>query len=153
LDYDSVLCNFQPDIGIRDSKLYNYSLYILQGSDYIKSDIEVSFSGDFFEEVWSWEYSDVKAGQDVYFKIYGVYAPGEELDLAPLLYAGIIAFIFMLVGWVVIGKAAFKDKWIFKRMDNKIFYIVGGVITAGVFVLSYVLMSVFGSIIPYAIMA
>jgi len=151
LDFDNVLCKFQPDIGIRDSDSYSYSLYILQGINYIKSDIEVSFTGDFFEEMWSWEYSDVIAGQDVYFKIYGIYAPGEEFDLAPLLYAGIIAFVFMLIGWVVIGKSVFKDKWIFKRMDNKIFYIVGGVITAGVFALSYVLMAVFGSIVPYAV--
>ncbi len=134
LDYTNIHCLYTPDVSFRNAGSYNYSFYIFNGDVYEKSDIKVSFSGDYLDELWEFDLDGINKGVTLYVCIYGEGAAGEELDLAPFLYAGIGATVFFIIGWAVIGGATFRKKGPFKRMDNKSFYIVGGIITAGVFI-------------------
>ncbi len=150
-DFDEVLCTYEPLLPLRDAKTYNYSLYILEGDQYIETDIEIVYSGDYFDSVWSFTLYNV-TDDDIYFMIYGIKVAGEEFNFEPLIYSGIIGFVAVL-GWVIAGQTGLKRRVPFKRMSKKIFYVIGGIIGVGIFAAVAGLWYVFGGeLIHYAIL-
>ncbi len=134
--FDKVTCKLEPDIPLSDAEKYNFSLYILDGEFYVKTDISVEYSGGYFEgQVWTFELTDVTPGK-INFQIVGEMVGVAEFNYEPLIYSGIIAFIAFL-GFAIAGQSVSKGR--FKKFGKNTPYIYGAVAAGGAFVIAAIL--------------
>ena len=129
-DFTNIRCSYEPMIPIREAGTYAYTLYIQENGEWVKTDIDLDFEGDLFEETWSFTITSIKAGDEIHFKIYGVRVDVEEFNYAPLIYGAIFAGLFCAV-WMLLGRKRILKMKIFKTRPW-LFWVVGVAIAVGI---------------------
>ncbi len=129
-DFTDIHCSYEPMIPIREAGTYAYTLYIQENGEWVKTDIDLDFEGDLFEETWSFTIPSIKAGDEIHFKIYGVRVDVEEFDYAPLIYGAIFAGLFCAV-WMLLGRKRILKMKIFKTRPW-LFWVVGVAAAVGI---------------------
>ncbi|MGQ4876062.1 MAG: hypothetical protein ACP6IY_18505 [Promethearchaeia archaeon] len=144
LSFTNIHCSYEG-YGLKNGEQYEYKLFIWDSeqSKYVLSDNKVSYSGDYFSGVWTFNLNKINAGQTITVLIYGFKERGAEIDWSPYIYGGFISFIGIFLFYILtINK--FKDKkWL------KYLIMVG--IGAGAFIASLFGFGAFGMLAPYEV--
>ena len=130
LDFDNIQCEYEPMIPIREAGTYAYTLYIQENGEWVKTDIDLDFKGELFEETWSFTVPSIKEGEEIRFKIYGVRTDIEEFNYAPLIYGAIFAGLFCAV-WMLLGRKRILKMKVFKTRPW-LFWVIGVAIAVGI---------------------
>ncbi len=130
-DFTNIKCIFEPFIPVKDAVDYSYSLYFFQAGKWVKSDIEIEYIGDYFEGRWEFLMESIEGGEVIGLKIYGIKTAGADINLAPLMYGGIVAAAVGIVWFALLRKPMLRRE-VFKK-KSWVYYAIGAGLCVGLF--------------------
>lgn len=132
--FSNVHCVYKPSIPISSAENYEYTLYILDGENWEKVDVEVKFSSDSFNQMWQFTIDEIGVSgyEQFTFQIEGIKKEGIDFDWGPILFSFITAGVMAGLTFYIIptktdlikdNRTLRKKKWIY--------YLIATVITVG----------------------
>ena len=135
--FTDVKCLYLPFIALNDGGSYTFVLEIYDDGQWVETDLELVFTGDHFDQEFSFFVSEIRAGESIHFRIYGTMVPVAKANYAPLAMGAIFSLVSFGFVWSMLLKKPLTRKFdkLFKKKWK--FYGVGAVISAVVFGVAY----------------